>query len=84
MLTLGSEDLDRLESQHPGIAESIRRFEAADLPPCPKCKSSETASVQVGIVGRSIAIASATTKFHLRPNGRPGNYFCSSCGQYFA
>ena len=74
-----------LEERYPGITEQIRRFENAELPPCPHCGSSDTASVQVGIIGRTININAATRKFKLVPNmpDKRGDYFCNKCGKYF-
>jgi len=76
--------LDKLERDYPGISESIRHYDEAEIPVCPQCGSNDTASVQIGIVGRTIAIAGMTRKFFLIPNGpRPGKYFCRACRQYF-
>jgi hypothetical protein len=73
-----------LENRYPGITESILRFERAELPACPRCGSQDTANVQVGLIGRTIDIAAATTKFKLIPNGpKPGAYFCNACGEFF-
>ena len=84
MLNFDEEKLDRLEKDYPGIKEQIYRFEDATLPACPRCGSEDTADVQVGIIGRTIAIAGATTKFHLIPNlPKPGTYFCNTCREYF-
>ncbi len=67
-----------------GIRETILRFEEAILSPCPSCGADSTADVQCGIIGRTINIAAATTKFKLVPNGpRPGRYFCNSCQTFF-
>jgi hypothetical protein len=75
--------MDRMENSYPGISEQIRRFDAAKFPACPSCASTDTASVQVGVTGRTINLSAATTKFHLRANGRPGDYFCTACKSYF-
>jgi hypothetical protein len=76
--------LDQLEEQYPGIKEMILQFEAAHLPTCAHCASSNIAKVQVGIIGRTITIAAATTKLKLIPNGpRPGGYFCNACKAFF-
>lgn len=84
MLRFDLDSLASLESQYPGIIDSIRRFEEAVIPSCPFCNSGDTADVQVGIIGRTINIAAATTKFHLIPNPpKPGNFFCNSCKKYF-
>ena len=77
-------EIKQLESQYPGITEQIWRFEQSDLPACPVCGSSDTASVQVGIIGRTIAIGSATTKVHLMGNvNDEGIYFCNDCRKQF-
>ncbi len=84
MLRLYDEELWDLESSYPGIREQILDFESAVLPICLICGSADTADVQIGIVGRTITICGATTKFKLIPNGpRPGRYFCNSCRKFF-
>lgn len=84
MLKLTAEEIDDLEKKYPGIRESIMHFEQAPLPLCPHCRSEDTADVQVGLIGRTINIAAATTKFRLIPNGpKPGNYFCNACKKFF-
>lgn len=78
------ERLDKLERGYPGITSTIKHFEEAELPSCTHCESDDTASVQIGIIGRTIAIAGMTRKFFLIPNGpRPGKYFCRKCRKYF-
>ena len=62
----------------------IRQFESAILPPCPACRSENTAVVSCGAIGRSIAIAAATSKFRLLANGpAPGKYYCLTCKGFF-
>jgi hypothetical protein len=81
MLKRDKEFLDYMETQYKGIIEHIMSFENAILPPCPHCQSDNTADVQVGVIGRTIAIAGATTKFRLIPNGpKPGRYYCNDLG----
>lgn len=74
-----------LEERYPGITEQIERFENAVLPPCPHCGSEDTASVQVGIIGRTMNIAAFTKKFSLVPNmsDKKGEYRCRKCGKFF-
>jgi hypothetical protein len=74
-----------VEDSSPDIAEQIRRFDKAELPACPFCGSKDTASVQVGMVGRALTIAASTTKVKLVPNAKDklGNYFCNACKKYF-
>ena len=84
MLRIKREDYDAYEKLYPGIIKTIMHFENAVLPACSKCGSTNTADVNVRIIGLTIHIAGATTKFHLIPNGpRPGMYFCNNCKQYF-
>lgn len=77
-------DLDRLEQAYPGSRETLEHFESETLPACAHCGSARTASVQVGIVGRAIALAAATTKIKLIANGpKPGKFFCNDCERFF-
>ena len=73
------------EERYPGITEQLRQFEKAELPSCPHCGSDDTASVQVGIIGRTIWLAASTKKFKLVPNmvDKQGNYFCNECKKFF-
>jgi hypothetical protein len=74
-----------IEDNYPDITEQIRRFVEAELPSCPHCGSDDTASVQVGMVGRAITIAASTKKVKLVPNAKDklGIYFCNECKKYF-
>jgi len=74
-----------IEDNYPDITEQIRRFAEAELPSCPHCGSANTASVQVGAVGRAITIAASTPKVKLVPNAKDklGIYFCNNCKKYF-
>ena len=83
-LKVSQERIDELEQMYPGIREIIERFENADLPDCSHCGSSDTADVQVGLVGVTLNTAFATTKITLLANGpKPGNYRCNACKEYF-
>jgi hypothetical protein len=76
--------LDGLEANYPGIKKSIASFEKARIPACSLCGSKDTAKVQCGIIGRTIHIALATTKFKLVPKlPKNGKYFCNSCEKFF-
>ena len=84
MIKLTEDQIRKMEEQRPGITEQIWRFENMDLPACPLCGSTDTASVQVGVIGRTIYIGSATTKIHLMLNGNDeGIYFCNACRKQF-
>lgn len=84
MIKLTEDQIRKMEEQRPGITEQIWRFENMDLPACPVCGSPDTASVQVGVIGRTIYIGSATSKIHLMLNGNDeGVYFCNVCRKQF-
>ena len=84
MLKIDKDALNRMESSYPGIREEILHFDGAALPTCNRCGSQNTAQVNVGIIGRTINIACATTKFKLIPNvPKPGDYFCNDCDKFF-
>lgn len=82
MIKVTEDTIKQMEQNYPGITEQIQRFEGMELPSCPICGSDDTASVQVGIIGRTIHLAGATSKFHLIPNGNDkGIYYCNVCRQ---
>jgi len=74
-----------IEERYPGITEDVRHFEEMVLPACTHCGSADTASVQVGLIGRTIYIAGKTKKFKLVLNMKDklGKYFCNQCKKYF-
>ena len=84
MLKRSIEKLMKTEVDYPGFIQSVIHFETMDLPDCPFCGSPDTASVQAGVIGRTIALAGATTRFKLVANreGRPA-YYCNRCEEYF-
>ena len=64
--------------------ELYQRFARMEVPPCPRCGTSNTALVQVGVIGLTIRLAATCPKFKLIPNGpKPGSWFCNSCGKFF-
>jgi len=84
MITIDEETIAKAELQYPGFRESLLRFDAKIIPPCPSCKSEDTASVTVGVVGRSIAFAVATSKLKLVPNRRgKEDLYCNNCNTFF-
>lgn len=84
MLKVTEDELVRMEQRYDGIISQVRRFDEASLPPCAHCRATNTAAVQVGVVGRLIAICAATTKVTMIPNGpRPGAYRCNVCRAFF-
>ena len=84
MLQITEQRIEQMNADYPGIKDDIHYFESATLPSCPLCESTDTASVQAGLIQRTMNIAISTTKFKLIGNGpKPGKYFCNSCKSYF-
>ncbi|MBT4723583.1 MAG: hypothetical protein HN617_16960 [Planctomycetaceae bacterium] len=87
MLRYSEKQLQRVEANYAGVRESIERYEAMDIPACPSCSSDDTALIQVGLIGRTMAIAGGTTKFKLIPNRSKPKwnkmYFCRACEETF-
>jgi hypothetical protein len=83
MLRVDQAKLTHTEAIHPGITATIRYFEAAKLPACPRCQSTDSAVVQCGVIVRTIHLAFATTKFHRVANAPIARHFCNSCEKYF-
>ncbi len=84
MIKVDRTTLDQLEQKYPDIGKQIFYFEQAALSTCAHCGSADTADVQCGVIGRTIHIATATTKFKLTLNRpEPGTFFCNRCDQFF-
>lgn len=85
MIKVSQSTILQMEALYPGITEQINHFESEALSDCPHCTSRDTARVQVGVIGRTIHLSTATSKFHLIPN-RNGEleFFCNHCRRYFA
>jgi hypothetical protein len=72
-----------VETKYPGFREQLADAESSDIPLCPVCGSANTARVAGGLIGRTIRLAAATTKFKLVPNDRPADFYCNACDQFF-
>lgn len=84
MIKVSTDLIDKMEKIYPEIKGQIKWFENLNLPPCPVCAGTDVASVQVGIIGRTIHLALATTKFHLMLNyNGEGIYYCNTCRKFF-
>ena len=84
MIKVTEKIINEMENQYPGITEQIMQFENKALPACSQCGSDDTASVQVGVIGRTIYLATATSKFHLIPNrNKEPDFYCNRCRRYF-
>ena len=84
MLNINKETQEQLEHKYPGIRKSIQAREEGILPKCALCGSENTASVGCGLIGKTITLAAATTKFKLIANGpAPGKCYCNTCNKFF-
>jgi hypothetical protein len=83
MLTVTEEWLRKAEETYPGFRDTLSYYESLDLPACPRCGSANSAKVTTGLVGRSVALAAATTKMKLLPNGHPADFHCGDCDHFF-
>jgi len=84
MLKVSETSIRNMEKRYPGIEEQIFHFENMEIPPCPNCASTDTARIQAGVIGRTMSITMATTKFKLFPNyNGKGIYYCNSCNSQF-
>ena len=69
-----------LEKQYPGFNDTLSAYERQALPPCPKCGSTDTATVSgAGVIGRTIALAASTRRFKLMTGAAPGSLYCNRC-----
>lgn len=71
------------ENSYEGVASQILRFDNRVLPPCPYCNSTDTAVIMRAAIGRTITIASATTKAKIYLGDGKGNFYCHACKQQF-
>ena len=83
MVKVNEQWIRAVEQVCPGFRATLNYYESLALPPCPKCGSLNSAIVSAGLVGFSIHLAAATTKFKLLPNGHPADFHCADCGDFF-
>lgn len=84
MLKVNDDWLRQAEAAYPGFQKTLMHYESAALPACTACRSSNTAAVSGGVIGRTIALAAATTKMKLLPNADgTARHFCNDCEQFF-
>jgi hypothetical protein len=84
-LRISDTELNRLNDQYDGIRDQILHFESMDIPACSCCGSDDTAATQVGVIGRTMNIALATSKVKLIGNrtSSEGRHFCNACESFF-
>ena len=58
----------------------LKQYTEMDVPRCTHCGATDTASVQVGLIGLTIRLAATCRKFKLLANGpNPRDRFCHAC-----
>ena len=64
--------------------EILERYNATDVPQCIHCESPDTASVECGIIGLTMALSATCRKFKLIGNGpKLAEWYCNECEQFF-
>ena len=64
--------------------EILERYNATDVPQCIHCESPDTASVECGIIGLTMALSATCRKFKLIGNGpKLAAWYCNECKQFF-
>ncbi|MDA7888965.1 hypothetical protein N9A79_00135 [Pirellulales bacterium] len=64
--------------------EILEQFNAMDVPQCIYCESQDTASVECGIIGLTMALSAKCRKFKLIGNGpKLAEWYCNECKQFF-
>jgi len=83
MINMNEDWIRQAEAAYPGFRKTLMHYEGKVLPACAACRSSNTATVTSGIIGRTVALAAASSKVKLVPNGKAGHFFCNDCEQFF-
>ncbi len=64
--------------------EILQRYSAMDVPQCIHCESTDTASVECGVIRLTMVLSANCSKFKLIGNGpKPAEWYCNSCGKFF-
>ena len=64
--------------------EILEQYNALDVPQCIHCGSTDTASVQCGVIRLTMALSAKCRKFKLVGNGpKPAECYCYSCKEFF-
>mgnify|MGYP001254715082 CR=1 FL=1 len=62
----------------------LEQYNAMDVPQCIYCESPDTASVECGIIGLTMALSATCRKFKLIGNGpKPAEWYCNNCKKFF-
>ena len=64
--------------------EILKSYNAMDVPQCIHCGGPDTASVQCGVIGLTMALSAKCRKFKLFGNGpKIAEWYCNECKQFF-
>ncbi len=64
--------------------EMLEQYNAMDVPQCIHCESTDTASVECGVIRLTMSLSATCRKFKLVGNGpKPAEWYCNSCEKFF-
>ena len=64
--------------------EILKQYNEMDVPQCIRCGSTDTASVECGVIRLTMALSANCKKFKLIGNGpKPAAWYCNSCKKFF-
>ena len=62
----------------------LKRYNALDVPHCIYCESTDTASVECGVIRLTMSLSATCRKFKLIGNGpKPAEWYCNNCKAFF-
>ena len=65
-------------------AKILKQYNGMDVPECIYCVSTDTASVECGVIRLTMALSATCRKFKLVGNGpKPAEWYCNSCKEFF-
>ncbi len=64
--------------------EILKQYNEMDVPQCIRCGSTDTASVECGVIRLTMALSANCRKFKLIGNGpKPAKWYCNNCKSFF-
>ena len=65
-------------------AKILKQYNEMDVPQCVHCASTDTASVECGVIRLTMALSANCRKFKLIGNGpKPAKWYCNNCEAFF-
>ena len=62
----------------------LDQYNGMDVPQCIHCGSTDTASVECGVIRLTMSLSATCRKFKLVGNGpKPAEWYCNSCEKFF-